>query len=293
MPGLVIVIVLCPGINVVSSVMGGFARSQAPAGSSLLQRKCSIPKDNRLKIILAIVAIAIIAAMSINPIPQDPAYHNFADRRVILNIPNFYNVVSNIPFLIVGIMGMQLVASGRANGRLVELHVVYLTFFAGVLLTCFGSSYYHYHPVNQTLLWDRLPMTIAFMALFSAIVGEYISSRIALKLFVPLLVSGIASVLYWYITELYDRGDLRAYALVQFLPVLLIPLILWLFNSPLNGNKYIWGIMGAYALSKLMEFFDAQVYRGLGLISGHSLKHLIAAFGAYIFYLALRNRRGV
>lgn len=250
-----------------------------------------MPEDNRLKIILAVVAIVIIAAMSINPIPQDPAYHNFADQRVILNIPNFYNVVSNIPFLIVGVMGMQLVASGRANGGLVELHVVYLTFFAGVLLTGFGSAYYHYYPVNQTLLWDRLPMTIAFMALFSAIAGEYISSKIALKLFVSLLVSGMASLLYWYISEFNGRGDLRAYALVQFLPVLLIPLILWLFNSPLNGSKYIWGIMGAYALSKLMEFFDAQVYRGLGLISGHSLKHLFAAFGAYIFYLALRNRK--
>jgi hypothetical protein len=248
-------------------------------------------KDNRLKIILAIIAIAIIAAMSINPIPQDPAYHNFADQRVILNIPNFYNVVSNIPFLIVGIMGMRLVASGRANGGLVGLHAVYLTFFVGVLLTGFGSAYYHYHPVNQALLWDRLPMTIAFMALFSAIVGEYISSKIALKLFVPLLVSGMASVLYWYISELNGRGDLRAYALVQFLPVLLILLILWLFSSPLKGTKYIWGIIGAYALSKFMEFFDAQVYRSLGLISGHSLKHLCAAFGAYIFYLALRNRK--
>ncbi|MGZ8164444.1 MAG: ceramidase domain-containing protein [Methylobacter sp.] len=252
-----------------------------------------MPKDNRLKIILAIVAVAIVAAMTIKPIPQDPAYHNFADQRVILNIANFYNVLSNIPFIIVGVMGMQFVVSGRANGGLAELQAVYLMFFAGVLLTGLGSAYYHYHPANQTLLWDRLPMTIAFMALFTAIVGEYISSKIALKLFVPLLVSGMASVLYWYIPELNGRGDLRVYALVQFLPVLLIPLILWLFNSPLKGSKYIWGVIGMYVLSKLLEFFDAGVYRGLSLISGHSLKHVFAALGAYIFYLALRNRRGV
>ncbi|MDD5578882.1 MAG: ceramidase domain-containing protein [Methylobacter sp.] len=251
-----------------------------------------MPKDKRLKIILAIVTIAIIVAASINAIPQDPAYHNFVDQRVILNIPNFYNVVSNIPFLIVGIMGMQLVASGRANGGLVELQAVYLLFFTGILLTGFGSAYYHYHPVNHTLLWDRLPMTIAFMALFSAVIGEYISPKIALKLFVPLLIAGIVSVLYWYISELNGRGDLRAYGLVQFLPVVLIPLILWFFNSPLKGNKYIWSIIGIYALSKLMESFDAQVYKSLGLISGHSLKHLLAAFGAYIFYLAVRNRKG-
>ena len=134
-------------------------------------------------------------------------------------------------------------------------------------------------------------MTIAFMALFSAIVGEYISSRLALKLFVPLLLSGIISVIYWYVTELNGNGDLRAYALVQFLPVLLIPLILWLFNSRLNGNKYIWGVLGAYALSKFMEYFDAPIYSKLGILSGHSLKHLIAAFGTLIFYWALRDRR--
>jgi len=247
--------------------------------------------DNRLKFIVVIVIVAIIAAFSVDPIAQDPAYHDFADQRVVMNIPNFYNVVSNLPFVIIGVAGMRLVASGRVSGGLAELQSIYWTFFAGVFLTGFGSAYYHYHPSSQTLLWDRLPMTVAFMALFSAIVGEYISPRMALKLFVPLLLLGIISVVYWYITELNGNGDLRAYALVQFLPTLLIPLILWLFNSKLNGNKYIWGILGAYTLSKLMEYFDAPIYYKLGIISGHTLKHLTAAFGTLIFYWALRKRR--
>lgn len=183
-------------------------------------------RDNSLKIILVIVIIAIIAVFSADPIAQDPGYHNFADQRVMIKIPNFYNVLSNIPFVIIGVMGMRLVLSGNASGGLVELKNVYLAFFAGVFLTAFGSAYYHYHPDNLTLLWDRLPMTIAFTALFIAIVGEYVSSRLALKLFVPLLLLGIISVIYWYITELNGNGDLRAYALVQFLPALLIPLIL-------------------------------------------------------------------
>ena len=247
--------------------------------------------DNRLKIIVAIAALSIIAVFSMDPIAQDPAYHHFADRRGMINIPNFYNVLSSLPFVIIGIMGMRLVALGRASGGLVELQAVYMTFFAGVFLTGFGSVYYHYHPDNQTLLWDRLPMTIAFMAFFSAIAGETISSQMALKLFIPLLVSGIASVVYWHVSELNGHGDLRAYVLVQFLPILLIPLILWLFNSRLNGIKYIWGVIVAYAVSKLMEFFDARIYSSLGVISGHSLKHLIAAFAAFIFYRALRNRQ--
>lgn len=250
-----------------------------------------MPTDNRLKIMLAIIVVAIIAIFSIDPIAQEADYHNFADRRSIFNIANFYNVLSGIPFVIIGIMGIRLVTLRKATGGLAELQVIYLTFFVGVFLTGFGSAYYHYQPGNQTLLWDRLPMTIVFMALFSAVVGEYISTQLARKLFVPLLMLGIASVVYWYVTELGVHGDLRAYVLVQFLPVLLIPLILWLFDSKLNGDKYIWGVIGAYAISKLMELFDARLYSIFGLLSGHSLKHLVAAFGALIFYWALRERR--
>jgi uncharacterized membrane protein YeaQ/YmgE (transglycosylase-associated protein family) len=133
-------------------------------------------------------------------------------------------------------------------------------------------------------------MTIAFMALFSAIVGNYVSVQLAQKIVAPLLIAGIGSVLYWYVTELNGQGDLRFYVLVQFLPIVLIPLILWLFESKPDNDEYIWGIIGAYAASKLMERFDAELYSLVGLISGHSLKHLTAAFGALIFYWALRRR---
>lgn len=250
-----------------------------------------MPTDNRLKILLAIVVVAIIAIFSIDPIAQQPSYHNFADQRHILGIANFFNVLSNLPFIIIGIMGIRLVALRQATGGLAELRPMYLMFFIGVFLTGFGSVYYHYQPGNQTLFWDRLPMTIAFMSLFSAIVGEYVSTQLAQKLFAPLLFFGAVSVIYWYVTELNGHGDLRAYVLVQFLPVLLIPLILWLFESKLNNDKYIWSIIGAYAASKLMELFDAELYGAFGLISGHSLKHLTAAFGTLIFYWALRERR--
>ena len=250
-----------------------------------------MPGDYRLKIFVAVVVVTIIGVFSINPIAQDPGYHQFADQRGLINVPNFFDVISNLAFVIVGVLGMRLIGSGRATGGLPELQAVYLTFFVGVFLTGFGSAYYHFHPDNQTLLWDRLPMTIAFMALFSAVIGETISPRIALKLFTPLLAAGMASVVYWYVSELNGSGDLRPYLLVQFLPIVLIPLMLVLFNSRLSGNKYIWGIICAYAVSKLMEHFDARIYSALGVVSGHSLKHLVAAFATFIFYLALRNRQ--
>lgn len=248
-----------------------------------------MPNDNRLKIMLTIIVVAFVAMISVDPIAQDPAYHNFADQRRIFSIANFYNVMSNLPFFVVGIMGIRLIALRKATGGLTELQPMYLAFFVGVFLTGFGSAYYHYQPDNQTLVWDRLPMTIAFMALFSAIIGEYISTRPAWRLFIPLLILGIASVIYWHLTELNGHGDLRAYALVQFLPIVLIPLILWLFDSKLDNDKYIGGVLGAYGASKLMESLDIQIYNILGF-SGHSLKHLTAAFGALIFYWALRKR---
>jgi len=198
-----------------------------------------MPADSRLKIILAIIVTTIIAIFNIEPITQNPAYHHFADQRRILHIANFFNVLSNLPFVIIGIMGIRLVALRQATGGLAELQAMYLVFFIGVFLTGFGSAYYHFQPDNQTLVWDRLPMTIAFMALFSAIIGEYISVQLAQKLFVPLLILGITSVIYWHLTELDGHGDLRAYLLVQFLPILLVPLILLLFESKLNNDKYI------------------------------------------------------
>jgi hypothetical protein len=97
------------------------------------------------------------------------------------------------------------------------------------------------------------------------------------------------SVFYWHITELNGRGDLRLYALVQFLPMILIPVILWLFKDDGERNKYYWGMIAAYALSKAAEFFDAGLYDMLGVISGHTVKHLLAAVAPYIFYRALRQ----
>jgi hypothetical protein len=254
-----------------------------------------MPTDHRLKIIFTLIFVAIIAVFNFAPIAQDTAYHRFADQRTVFGIAHFYNVISNLPFVIIGLMGMRLMsirlmARPDAAGGLAGLNPLYLIFFTGVFLTGFGSSYYHYYPDNQTLLWDRLPMTISFMAFFSAIVGEYISTRWALKIAVPLLALGLVSVIYWQVTERHGHGDLRLYALVQFLPMILIPVILWLFTPVVNLNDAVWGLIAVYALSKISEFYDAGLFSVLGLLSGHSIKHLFAAFGALIIYWALRDR---
>lgn len=249
-------------------------------------------RSKRAILLMLLSLVAAFSMLLIEPIPQDTAYHQFADQSTLYSIPNFWNVISNLPFLLVGVLGLSLFQNNinKAKGTLPELRFVYITFFIGVLLTSFGSSYYHWFPENNTLLWDRLPMTISFMAFFSIIIGENISVRLAKKLFYPLLLLGVISVIYWIITESTGKGDLRFYALIQFLPVILIPLILWLYPSKFNGQWYIVLVIVAYALAKLTEYFDQEIFDILGVMSGHAIKHVIAAIGTYFFYLAMVKR---
>lgn len=246
--------------------------------------------NKRLLLLFGITVLTTVILFSFNTIKQDSSYHLFADSRVIAQLPNFYNVVSNLPFIVIGFLGIRLLLSAELNSTQITLKNAYLLFFVGVLLTGLGSGFYHLRPNNWSLLWDRLPMTISFMAFFSAIVGECISTKLALRLLLPLLALGVISVVYWYLSELQGHGDLRTYILIQYLPVVLLPLILWLYDGKQKDCLYVWAVLGAYFLAKIAESLDLSIYQHLHFISGHSLKHLLAGMGAYIVYAAIRNR---
>jgi hypothetical protein len=263
-------------------------KNTSPATSKMHLSK---QQRNKLYLLLAITAIGIAAVFFVKPIPQDHAYHNFADSRTLLHIPNCCNVLSNLPFLFIGLTGMVAVSRKKLQGIFQELKPAYLLFFAGIFLTGFGSGYYHLNPTNNTLVWDRLPMTIAFMAFFSIIIGEFISLEIGRKLLLPLLLIGAASVLYWHFTELSGHGDLRFYALVQFLPIILIPLIILLFKAKTDTNLYTWLVVLAYLIAKILETYDVQIFELTNLISGHTLKHLVASLAPLIFLIGLYKRK--
>src|SRR5262249_60185116 len=94
-------------------------------------------------------------------------FYEFADQSTLFRIPDFWNVVSNIPFIVVGAMGLWLLRLGAAIGVL----------FLGVLLTGFGSAYYHLDPDDGTLFWDRLPMAVTFMAIFAIGIEERVDAK--------------------------------------------------------------------------------------------------------------------
>jgi Ceramidase len=240
------------------------------------------------KRILALMALAAVVAVALaGRIPQDPGYHQFADARSMLGIPNFLNCCSNLPFLLAGIYGLWR-APRLSQPR---TRAGYWVLCLGVLLVAAGSSYYHYAPSNAALVWDRLPMTVAFMALFSLLLDERVFPASAPRTLWPLLAAGVGSVAYWYWTESRGAGDLRPYALVQFLPMLLIPAILALFQPRYLRGAMLVAALVLYALAKVFEHFDAQLYAQLGHISGHSLKHVASGLAVFFIIHAVPARR--
>lgn len=245
-------------------------------------------------VLIATSIAALAAVMLMHPIAQDSRYHLFADGRTYLGIPNFWNVVTNLPFLIVGVSGLWELRAGKLHGGLGAAIPIYRVFFWGISFVALGSAYYHWAPSNASLVWDRLPMTLAFMAFFCAVLAEYVSVSAGRRLLPVLLLAGLASVVSWYLGDRHGAGDLRWYALVQFLPMALLPLILLMYHARLKPASYLWAVLGAYALSKLAEFLDVPIlHASSGLISGHSIKHLLAGLGTYAYLLALRQRKPV
>ncbi|MDH3714690.1 MAG: ceramidase [Gammaproteobacteria bacterium] len=222
------------------------------------------------------------------PLAQDPAYHDFADQRSLLGIPHFGNVISNLPFVAVGAYGFWYTAARSSHDSAVLPGERYaqLIFFAGIALTGLGSTWYHLQPDNLSLVWDRAPMTLGFMALFGMMISERVSPKLGIGLLLPLCLIGLLSVYWWAI-----RDDLRAYAIVQFYPILVMIFILWQLPSRYTHGNWYWGVLAWYAVAKVCEALDARLFEVLQWVSGHSLKHVFAAVSAWWLLRMLKIRR--
>ncbi|HET9594325.1 MAG TPA: hypothetical protein VFP65_02025 [Anaeromyxobacteraceae bacterium] len=224
-------------------------------------------------------------------IPQARDYFGFVDGRTLGRVPNALNVLSNLAFAVVGIAGLWILLSGRARLGDPRERAPWLVFFGAVAATSCGSAWFHIAPSIDSLVWDRLPMAVAFMALLSALIAERIGAAAGARLLAPLTLAGLASVPAWWWTEHIGAGDLRPYLLVQFYPLLAVPVVLALFPARYSHSG-VWLVsLGAYLLAKGAEVADEAVFRLGGIVSGHTLKHLLAAagIGALAAMLALRR----
>jgi uncharacterized protein DUF6962 len=234
----------------------------------------------RAVLCLCVAAVCAVAA-ALPAIPQDPGYHLMADRRALGGIPNAADVLSNVPFAIVGIAGLVLVRRRPWP---------WAPFFAATALTSIGSAYYHLAPDNARVVWDRLPIAIACACLVVAVVHDRVSATAARALFPSLTAVAVTSVFYWYRSELAGRGDLRPYAVVQFGSLVVLAAILALYREPRRETAFLAAGLAAYGAAKAFELSDAAIFAAGRIVSGHTLKHVAAAAGVACVWAVLRAR---
>jgi hypothetical protein len=243
----------------------------------------------------AISIVFLLAALLVAPMAQPLSYHVFADCRTFFGFVNFLNVVSNVPFLIGGVLGLRLIWSGRVAFIDPREQLPYLVFFIGAVLTCFGSAYYHGAPDNARLVWDRLPMTLGFAGLVAATISERVNPKLGRLALWPLLLLGVFTVLYWYGSELRGVGNVIPYGMYQIWSVLIIVMLLLAYPARRysHGGLLGWAALW-YGLAKVFEQFDVQIYRLLGYsLSGHTIKHVLASLAVFAIVRQLRVRHRI
>jgi hypothetical protein len=249
----------------------------------------------KLCMLAGIVAGAIGWGLLLPAIRQPQDYHHFADTRALLSIGNAADTLSNLAFALVGALGLAVLWGERASGSSERFAspremTPYWVFFAGVTLTSAGSAWYHLAPDDARLVWDRLPMTIAFMSLVAAVVSERISIRAGSLLLWPLVLLGLASVVYWRWSALAGFENLRPYLAVQFGSIALVLVISLLYRSRYTLGAAIFALAAAYGVAKVAEGYDREIFEFGRWVSGHTLKHLFAAAGILLLLRALRRR---
>lgn len=244
-----------------------------------------------LALALAAVAWGVLAP----PLLQSQDYHRFADTRALLAVANAADTLSSLAFLLVGGLGLAFLWRERAAGSSERFAAPremrpYAVFFAGVALTSAGSAWYHLAPEDARLVWDRLPMTVAFMSLVAAVVQERISVRLGSALLWPLVLLGLASVVYWRWSALAGFENLRPYVAVQFGSIAVVLAVSLLYRSRYTHGWVIFALAAAYGVAKVTEVYDREIFELGGWVSGHTLKHLAAAVGVYLLLRALQVR---
>jgi len=251
--------------------------------------------DVKSWIIIGTLCVISLLIFLQGPIPQHPEYHNFADTRPLqVNIPNALNVISNVPFFFAGLYGLWVLMHYSNDAFEIAKHrAAYWVLFSSTCFVAVGSAYYHLWPTMETLFCDRLPMTIAFMSIVTILLTEKVNPQRGHRTLLPLVAVGMFSVAWWLFTELHPSrvGDMRLYILVQCSPVLLTPMIVCFYPDRYTHTFYMHITTGLYIAAKIAEVLDRQIFGWTGeVVSGHTLKHLIAAVGPVLLAKMIQLR---
>lgn len=242
-----------------------------------------------LLLLLAISFAAMVAALP--PFPQPQAYHHFAEQRALFGVPNFLNAVSNIPFLVVAMLGLgYLLQSGFGAFSVRVERLPYALFFLGLAATGIGSVYYHLAPDNARLFWDRLPMSVCFASLLAAVIAERWSVKAGLRLLAPLVAAGAGTVLWWRRSEALGSENVLPYFAFQAGAILAVVLLVLLFPPRYTRSAYLFGAAALYGAALGAELLDYPIFALGQIVSGHTVKHLLAALAVYQVFRMLRAR---
>lgn len=243
--------------------------------------RMSAPPRNpsaRLAIVGLVLLALLVGCFAAGEFLKTLTDQRYVDTRAFLGVPNFLNVASNLAFLAVGAAGLILCAGTRRPPALAAWRVFYL----GMVLTCFGSAWFHLAPGDATLVWDRSGMIIAFVGLAFAVIEQSTARRAPAILLVAALALGVASVWWWR-----RSGDMRLYSWMQLAPLACAGTSVVLDWVAPAMRRALAASFAWYVLAKLAELYDAGIYAVTDhVVSGHTLKHLLAAASAAVILAA-------
>lgn len=221
---------------------------------------------------------AILVAWNRMPTADRPEYYAFADVRPLLGLNNFMDVTTNGAFLLVGAIGWMRVRHSGQWPR--SLSAFGLTVAAATFVTGLGSAWFHLDPSPISIFWDRIPMAVAFSALIGLVIADRWDKKIGMNCMLGLTAISVCSLIAWRL----GWGDLRPYYLLQYAG---LPFIIGLAVARPKGevaNVAILTGLGLYVVAKVFESADRSVFETTGLVSGHSMKHLVAAVAVLRLY---------
>jgi hypothetical protein len=257
-----------------------------PSASARSRRTDPLTRAESICLVGLLVTIALPVLLP--AMRQPAAYHAFADARSLGAIPNAWNVLSNLAFVVAGLamlLGLRRPSAKHFNRA--TQNALFVTAI-GLVFTAAGSAYYHAMPGDDPLLWDRVPMTIAFAGIVGAALAQRVTQRAGTCAAIALTLFGPASLIYWRMS-----GNLMPYIVLQggvMAGLLLLVLLTRARDDPLPW----WWVIVWYGVAKIAELFDGGIFNASGgLVSGHTLKHLFAAMAtAGLAYPLWRSPKG-